>query len=203
MAAEAESLMTKEPLTAESSGSNNNNDKPAAGSGKPAMVLGIDESEHSYYALDWTIHHFFPPGTHPQPQQQYRLVVVSAKPPAASVIGIAGIGTAELLPTVELDLKRASARVIDRAKDHCSHVADVTYEVKEGDARNVLCEAVDRHHADMLVMGSHGYGAFKRAVLGSVSDYCSHHADCTVMIVKRPKHHKKPEHWRPFHKKEA
>lgn len=27
-----------------------------------------------------------------------------------------------------------------------------------------------------------------RAVLGSVSDYCSHHAHCTVMIVKKPKH---------------
>jgi nucleotide-binding universal stress UspA family protein len=43
-------------------------------------------------------------------------------------------------------------------------VTDVSYEVKEGDARNVLCEAVERHHADMLVMGSHGYGAFKRFV---------------------------------------
>lgn len=43
-------------------------------------------------------------------------------------------------------------------------VTDVSYEVKEGDARNVLCEAVERHHADMLVMGSHGYGAFKRLV---------------------------------------
>jgi nucleotide-binding universal stress UspA family protein len=29
-----------------------------------------------------------------------------------------------------------------------------------------------------------------RAVLGSVSDYCAHHAHCTVMIVKKPKHHK-------------
>ncbi|RRT48826.1 hypothetical protein B296_00034820 [Ensete ventricosum] len=26
-----------------------------------------------------------------------------------------------------------------------------------------------------------------RAVLGSVSDYCAHHAHCTVMIVKKPK----------------
>ncbi|TVU39309.1 hypothetical protein EJB05_12722, partial [Eragrostis curvula] len=26
------------------------------------------------------------------------------------------------------------------------------------------------------------------AVLGSVSDYCAHHAHCTVIIVKKPKH---------------
>ena len=36
------------------------------------------------------------------------------------------------------------------------------FEVVEGDARNVLCEAVEKHHADMLVVGSHGYGAIKR-----------------------------------------
>jgi nucleotide-binding universal stress UspA family protein len=67
-------------------------------------------------------------------------------------------------------------------------VSDALFEVLEGDARNVLCESVERHQAEMLVVGSHGYGAIKRAVLGSVSDYCSHHAHCTVMIVKKPKH---------------
>ncbi|BBH10436.1 Adenine nucleotide alpha hydrolases-like superfamily protein, partial [Prunus dulcis] len=56
-----------------------------------------------------------------------------------------------------------------------------------GGARNVLCEAVERHKPSMLVSGSYGYGAMKRAVLGSVSDYCAHHACCTVIIVKRPK----------------
>lgn len=37
-------------------------------------------------------------------------------------------------------------------------------EVIEGDARNVLCEAVDKHHASVLVVGSHGYGAIKRYI---------------------------------------
>jgi len=35
-------------------------------------------------------------------------------------------------------------------------------EVFEGDARNILCEVVDKHHASILVVGSHGYGAIKR-----------------------------------------
>jgi nucleotide-binding universal stress UspA family protein len=29
--------------------------------------------------------------------------------------------------------------------------------------------------------------SFCRAFLGSVSDYCAHHAHCSVMIVKQPK----------------
>ena len=61
----------------------------AAVEGKMTMVAGIDESDHSFYALEWALQHFFPPG---QPQQ-YRLVVVTAKPSAASAVGLAGPGT--------------------------------------------------------------------------------------------------------------
>jgi hypothetical protein len=42
-------------------------------------------------------------------------------------------------------------------------VSDAVFEAVEGDARSVLCEAVERHHAEMLVVGSHGYGAIKRS----------------------------------------
>lgn len=185
----------------------------SSSSGKPVMVVGIDDSDHSYYALNWTLQHFFVAG---QPQQ-YQLVVLTAKPPASSVIGIAGVGSAELLPKVETDLKRSVARVMDKAKKLCTEtevvrvtiyaccfakiikiikmhdrgwvqVTDVGYEAIEGDARSVICDAVERHHAEILVVGCHAYSKWKRAVLGSVSDYCAHHAHCTVMIVKRPKH---------------
>ncbi|KAK3139965.1 hypothetical protein QOZ80_5AG0393380 [Eleusine coracana subsp. coracana] len=93
-------------------------------------------------------------------------------------------GAADVVSFVEADLMR----VIKKAKDLCAQVSDAAFEVVEGDARNVLCEAVEKHRAELLVVGSHGYGAIKRAVLGSVSDYCIHHAHCTVMIVKKPKH---------------
>ncbi|CAL4949649.1 unnamed protein product [Urochloa decumbens] len=151
------------------------------------MVVGIDDSDHSYYALEWTLHHFFAPGQ----LQQYHLVVLTAKPPASSVVGIVGVGLAELLPTVEADLKRTVARVMEKAKMLCAEVAQVTYaryETMEGDTRSVICEAVDRHHVEILGIGCHGYSKWKRAVLGSVSDYCTPHAHCSVMVVKRPKH---------------
>lgn len=46
-------------------------------------------------------------------------------------------------------------------------------EAVEGDARNVLCEAVEKHHATMLVVGSHGYGAIKRYLLHGINYYFS------------------------------
>ncbi|XP_054811391.1 universal stress protein PHOS32-like [Prosopis cineraria] len=152
---------------------------------KQVMVVGIDDYEHSTYALQWTLDHFFASGPNPL----FKLLLVHAKPSATSVVGLAGPGAADVLPIVDADLRQIAARVVGKAKELCISKSgnDVMVEVVEGDARNVLCDAVERHHASMLVVGSHGYGAIKRAVLGSVSDYCAHHAHCTVMIVKKPK----------------
>ncbi|XP_031407722.1 universal stress protein PHOS34-like [Punica granatum] len=153
---------------------------------KQVMVIGIDDSEHSTYALEWILDHFFVPVA---PNCPFKLYIVHAKPTASSAVGLAGPGAADVLPIVDADLKKISARVLEKAKEICTSksVTDVVLEVGEGDARNVLCEAVEKHHASILVVGSHGYGAIRRTVLGSVSDYCAHHAHCTVMIVKKPK----------------
>uniref|UniRef100_A0A7N1A2F9 UspA domain-containing protein n=1 Tax=Kalanchoe fedtschenkoi TaxID=63787 RepID=A0A7N1A2F9_KALFE len=154
---------------------------------KPIMVLGIDESEHSYYALEWTLDHFFVP--FPPNHNPFKLLILHSKPTAAFTAGLAGIGGVDILAHVEADLKKASARVAEKALEICGRksVTDMDLQVVEGDPRNVLCEAVEKHHATMLVLGNHGHGAIKRAVLGSVSDYCAHHAHCSVLIVKRPK----------------
>ncbi|ONK68377.1 uncharacterized protein A4U43_C05F10790 [Asparagus officinalis] len=151
------------------------------------MVVGIDDSEHSFYALQWALLHFFSGGGTASP---FKLVVIHAKPSPASVVSLAGPVAVDVVPYVESDLKKIAGGVLQKAKDLCAEnsVSDVVLEAVEGDARNVLCEAVEKHQADMLVVGSHGYGAIKRAVLGSVSDYCAHHAHCSVMIVKKPKH---------------
>ncbi|CAK8572795.1 unnamed protein product [Lathyrus sativus] len=155
-----------------------------ASSDQPVMIVAIDESEHSAYALKWTLDHFFNNNN-----SVFKLVLLHARPSATSSVGLAGPGAAEVLPIVDSDLKKIAARVVDSAKQLCikKSVNDVIVEVVEGDARNVLCDTVEKYHASILVVGSHGYGAIKRAVLGSVSDYCAHHAHCTVMIVKKPK----------------
>ncbi|KAK4282491.1 hypothetical protein QN277_013861 [Acacia crassicarpa] len=156
-----------------------------ATSEKPVMVVGIDEHDHSTYALEWTLDHFFANG----PNSVFKLLLVHSKPTAASAVGLVGPGAADALPVIDADLRKIAARVVEKAKKTCANKSlnDVAVEVVEGDPRNVLCDAVERHDASVLVVGSHGYGTIKRAVLGSVSDYCAHHAHCTVMIVKKPK----------------
>lgn len=38
----------------------------------------------------------------------------------------------------------------------------VEIKVECGDARDVICEAAEKLNVDMVVLGSHGYGALKR-----------------------------------------
>lgn len=58
----------------------------------------------------------------------------------------------------------------------------VVLNVSRGDPRRVLLDlAAD---ADLLVVGSHGSGAFSRLVLGSVSTRCATHAPCPVAVVR-------------------
>ncbi|XP_008223197.1 PREDICTED: universal stress protein A-like protein [Prunus mume] len=152
--------------------------------GKPLMLVAVDDSEHSFYALEWTLDHFFAHGTnHP-----FKLIVIHARNSASSALGVAGFGSVDFMTSLEADMKKSTCKTVQKAKDVCTSkkVEDVEVEVMEGDPRNVMCDAVDKHHASLLVVGSHGYGLVKRAVLGSVSDYCAHHVKCSVMIVKKP-----------------
>ncbi|KAL6657172.1 hypothetical protein ACP70R_004952 [Stipagrostis hirtigluma subsp. patula] len=144
---------------------------------KTVVVVGVDDSEHSYYALEWTARHV-----------AAELVVVHAKPSPSSVVSFGGPGAGEAMRCVDADLRRLAEAVVERARRVCiANKVHALIEVIEGEPRYVLCNAAEKHGADILAVGSHGYGAIKRALLGSVSDYCAHHAPCSVMIVKRPK----------------
>jgi hypothetical protein len=39
------------------------------------------------------------------------------------------------------------------------------------------------HHADLIVVGSHGHGAVRRFLLGSVADRVFKSSACPVMVV--------------------
>jgi nucleotide-binding universal stress UspA family protein len=54
-------------------------------------------------------------------------------------------------------------------------------EARQGDAAKVLVELAESSNADVLVIGNKG---MERRVLGSVPNTVSHHAPCSVLIVK-------------------
>lgn len=63
-----------------------------------------------------------------------------------------------------------------------------------GEPRNEIVRKVDELKVDVLLMGSRQLGTVKRTLLGSVSDYVSHHAACTTIIVKAHPDHPEGKH---------
>jgi nucleotide-binding universal stress UspA family protein len=64
---------------------------------------------------------------------------------------------------------------------------DITTEVVNGSPQRVLVEKAQKWEADLIVVGSHGYGFWSRALLGSVSNSVIHHAPCSVLVVRTAK----------------
>lgn len=62
----------------------------------------------------------------------------------------------------------------------------VTSSVLEGWPKDAIVSEAERYGADVVVVGSHGYGPIRRFFLGSVSLFVAHHAPCSVLIVRQP-----------------
>jgi nucleotide-binding universal stress UspA family protein len=54
-------------------------------------------------------------------------------------------------------------------------------EARQGDPAKILVDLAESNNADVLVIGNKG---MERRVLGSVPNSVSHHAPCSVLIVK-------------------
>ena len=83
--------------------------------------------------------------------------------------------------------KLAAEIVADAAKkisEGASHLA-VTTEVLEGSPKEAIVEEAERWGADLVVVGSHGYGPVKRFLIGSVSEAVVLYAPCSVEIVRK------------------
>ncbi len=70
-------------------------------------------------------------------------------------------------------------RVVD------SQVKLTTKIVKGASAGKTIVEEAQNGQADLIVVGSHGHGFWKRAFLGSTSDKVIHNAPCSVLVVRK------------------
>jgi nucleotide-binding universal stress UspA family protein len=61
---------------------------------------------------------------------------------------------------------------------------DVSFLIWTGDPGDMIIEAAEAEHADMILVGSHGRGAVGRLILGSVSEHVVRNAPCPVLVVR-------------------
>ncbi|MHB8073835.1 universal stress protein [Desulfosporosinus fructosivorans] len=56
--------------------------------------------------------------------------------------------------------------------------------IVQGNPATMILQEIETENIDLVVMGSHGYGAITGALLGSVSQRVLHGAKCSVLIAK-------------------
>ncbi|MEO5965241.1 MAG: universal stress protein [Candidatus Limnocylindrales bacterium] len=140
-------------------------------SGVPKLLLATDLSEASSSATD----------------EAFDL----ARRLAATLLIVSVIDPGSLL----LPGGRFRAR-IDQVREHREQLArglvergrelglDVSFLVWTGDPGDMIVEAAEAEHADMVLVGSHGRGAVGRFFIGSVSEHVVRHAPCPVLVVR-------------------
>ena len=86
---------------------------------------------------------------------------------------------------IDLDTYAKSAeQVLDKSLAEAGAAesgVEVTTVVRKGQAADVICD--EAKGADLLVVGSRGFGGFRGLLLGSVSQQCAHFAPCPILIV--------------------
>lgn len=155
------------------------------------IVVAVDESEESMYALSWCLNNIISVSHQNSDSTTLVLLYVKPPPPNYSAFDVAGhLFGNDVVAALEDYSRKLVDTVMTKAQDVClkSNVnIKVEKKVGSGDAKNVICGTVEKLGADMLVMGSHGYGFLKRALLGSVSYDCAKRVKCPMVVVKHPK----------------
>ena len=63
-------------------------------------------------------------------------------------------------------------------------VTNVETFARQGDAADAILDVAEEQRSDLIVVGNRGMTGAKRFLLGSVPNKVSHHAPCSVLIVR-------------------
>lgn len=132
------------------------------------IFVGVDGSDAARKAVDWALSH--------ASKEDVVTLVHTWSLPAMSGYEMPAANMAEF--------ETAARRL----------VSDLATSIKTSDGPHIQTESRPGHagptlaelsaDADLVVVGSRGYGGFKGLLLGSVSTYLVHHAGCPVVIVR-------------------
>jgi nucleotide-binding universal stress UspA family protein len=79
------------------------------------------------------------------------------------------------------DVDETLAAAAERLRDAGVEVAT---HAREGDPADAILDVAEEEDADLIVVGNKGMTGAKRFLLGSVPNKVSHHAPCSVMIIR-------------------
>ena len=151
------------------------------------ILLAVDGSPCSETAVDEV-------ASRPWPSNS-ELRIVSAFQIPLSPTPVVWAIQPEYYDEMERAVRVQTQKVVDaasaRLKKALGQSLNVTGQVLQGSPQSAILEEAERWKADLIVVGSHGYGTWHRLVLGSVSQAIVLHAKCSVEVVRRSDESKK------------
>jgi nucleotide-binding universal stress UspA family protein len=132
---------------------------------RPVIVAGVDGSQCSLEALRWAARQSELTGAELHAVMAWSLPEIYGYTPR----------------DFQSDARKALEDAIEQALGPEPR-APVVAQVVEGHPARTLIEA--SRNAQLLVVGCRGHGGFVGMLLGSVSDHCVSHAECSVVVVR-------------------
>jgi nucleotide-binding universal stress UspA family protein len=139
------------------------------------IVVGVDGSAQSVAALRWAADEARLRG------DTLQVITVWEFPQAAFMASPGWVLPTDLSEELERRARDVQETALREALGPETDDA-VTTKVVEGVPAVVLIEESDG--ADMLVLGSRGFGGFRGLLLGSIGHQCTQHANCPVVIIR-------------------
>ena len=142
------------------------------------IVVGVDGSPSSRAALRWAVRDAVLTGGMVEAVMAWQIPMILRTSAWAPIYVDEASG-------LEEDARNTLNAVISDEVDPADSQR-VSTRIVNGQAAQVLLQAAA--DADLLVVGSRGHGSVADALLGSVGQYCIHHAHCPVLIMRGEPH---------------
>lgn len=109
--------------------------------------------------------------------------------PGAATAGLESGFAGGMVSDTEVDrawelVEQDASEALQRTVAALGSSAPVDQVTRSGEAGPAICRLAEEIGADVIVVGSRGRGAIKRALLGSVSAHVTNNAPCPVVVVR-------------------
>lgn len=145
------------------------------------ILLAIDGSPHSDLAVKHVASQPWPPHT--------AVEILTVIHPTIPMLTEPTLMVAAASVQQTEELRAAAPAVVDSARTQIARRAPgltVTTRVVDGAPAHAIVDEARAWGADLIVLGSHGYGFMTRMILGSVAGAVVANAPCSVQVVRQP-----------------
>ena len=114
------------------------------------------------------------------------LLVVSVSHATVPAVGYSAYGYSEIVTELtHAEHQRLDALLAEVTEAAAQEGIETTGVKADGPIVEEICRIAEENQAQLIVVGSHGWGAARRFLSGSVSTGLVHSAPCPVLVVRR------------------